>query len=211
MVVLKEFELSVNIESISVQTKVEHVDLWLAITKSCFKNDNFEVYAGKKVNKKLCTQFRAKSKSNSQIYMVNFFSSGRVVINAKGFRKELLEIHIPKLEELYGTIFDIKGGTQLIQTTESEPDHSNNNQQDNIRNWQDTSNIRNETDTQNKNHQQYNTLEKNQTSDNNEHNEQQANNQLFSNDTCNLKYDYKTATENTENGLYEIPKNIKNV
>ena len=51
MVVLKEFELSVNIESISVQTKVEHVDLWLAITKSCFKNDNFEVYAGKKVNK----------------------------------------------------------------------------------------------------------------------------------------------------------------
>ena len=102
----------------------------------------------KKVNKKLCTQFRAKSKSNSQIYIVNFFSSGRVVINAKDFRKELLEIHIPKLEELYGTTFDIKGGTQLIQTTsESEPDHSNNNQQDNKRNWQDTNNIRNETDT----------------------------------------------------------------
>ena len=166
----------------------------------------------KKVNKKLCTQFRAKSKSNSQIYIVNFFSSGRVVINAKDFRKELLEIHIPKLEELYGTTFDIKGGTQLIQTTsESEPDHSNNNQQDNKRNWQDTNNIRNETDTQNKNHQQNNALEKNQTSDNNEHNEQQANNQLFSNDTCNLKHDYKTATENTDNGLYQTPKNIKNV
>ena len=28
MVVLKEFELLVNIESISFQTKVEHVDLW---------------------------------------------------------------------------------------------------------------------------------------------------------------------------------------
>ena len=79
----------------------------------------------KKVNKELCTQFRAKSKSNSQIYIVNFFSSGRVVINAKDFRKELLEIHIPKLEEFYGITFDIKGATQLIQTTSgSEPDHS---------------------------------------------------------------------------------------
>ena len=38
---------------------------------------------------------------------------------------------IPMLEELYGTTFDIKGAKQLIQTTsESEPDHSNN--QDNI-------------------------------------------------------------------------------
>ena len=48
MVVLKEFELSVNIESISFQTKVEHVDLWLAITEYCFRNDNFGVYAEKK-------------------------------------------------------------------------------------------------------------------------------------------------------------------
>ena len=204
MVVLKEVELSVNIESISFQTKVEHVDLWLAITKSYFKNDNFEVYAEKKVNKELCTQFRAKSKSNLQIYIVNFFSSGRVVINAKDFRKELLEIHIPKLEELYGITFDIKVATQLIQTTsESEPDHPNNNQQS-------TNNIRNGKDTQNKNHQQSNTLNT-QTSGNNKHNEQQAKNQLFSNDTCNSNDDNKTATENTDNGLYEIPTNIKNV
>ena len=53
MVVLKEFELSVNIESISFQTKVEHVDLRLAITKSYFKHDKSEVYAGKKVIKEL--------------------------------------------------------------------------------------------------------------------------------------------------------------
>ena len=33
---------------ISFQTKVEYVDLWLAITKSYFKNENFEVYAEKK-------------------------------------------------------------------------------------------------------------------------------------------------------------------
>ena len=204
MIVLEEFELSVNIDSISLQTKVEHADLSLAITKSYFKNDNFEVYAEKKVKKELCTQFRAKSKSNSQIYVVNFISSGRVVINAKDFRKELLEIHIPKLEELYGITFDIKGATQLIQTTSgSEPDHSN-NQQDNIRNGQDTSNIRNRKDTRNKNHQQNNTLGKYPTSDN----EQQAKNQLFSNDTCNSNDDNKAATENTDN---EIPTNIKDV
>ena len=160
----------------------------------------------------MCTQFRSKSKSSLQIYVVNFSSSERVVINAKDFRKELLEIHIPKLEKLYGITFDIKGATELIETTsESEPDHPNNNQQDNIRNGQDTSNIRNGKDTQNKNHQQNNTLEKNQTSDNNEHNEQQEKNQLFSNDTCNSNDDNKTATENTDNGLYEIPTNIKNV
>ena len=91
-----------------------------------------------------------------QIYIVNFFSSGRVVINAKDFRKELLEIHIPKLEELYGITFDIKGATQLMQTTsESEPDDSSNNHQDG--NGKDTNNIRNGKDTQNKNRQQNNT------------------------------------------------------
>ena len=61
--------------------------------------------------------------------MINFFNLGRVVINAKDFRKELLEINIPKLEELYGIAFVIKGAAHLTQTTsESEPDHSNNNQ-----------------------------------------------------------------------------------
>ena len=109
MVVSKEFELSVNIESVSFQSKVEHIDLWLTITKSYFKNNkNFEVYAEKKVTKELYTQFRAESKSNSEIYMVNFFSSGRVTINAKDFRKELLEIHVSKLEELCDITFDIK-------------------------------------------------------------------------------------------------------
>ena len=202
MVVLKEFELSVNIDSISFQTKVEHVELRLVITKSYFKNDDFEVYAEKKVNKELGTQFRTKRKSNSQIYIVNFFSSERVVINAKDFRKKLLEIHILKLEELYDIIFDIKGETQLIQTTlESEPDYPNKNQQDNIRNGLDINNIRNGKDPQNKSYQQNNTLEKNQASDNNEHNEQQAKNKLFSSDTCNSNDVNKAATENTDNGL----------
>ena len=89
---------------------------------------------------------------------------------------------------------------QLIQTTsESEPDHPNNNQQDNIWNGQDTNNIRNGKDTQNRNHQQKNiaTLEKkNQTSDNKKHNEQQAKNQLLTNNTCNPNDDNKRATEN---------------
>ena len=29
-------------------SKVEHIDLWLAITESYFKNDNLEVYTEKK-------------------------------------------------------------------------------------------------------------------------------------------------------------------
>ena len=87
--------------------------------------------------------------------MINFLSLGRVVINAKDFWKELLEINIPKLEELYGIAFVIKGAAHLTQTTsESEPDHSNNNQQDNIINGQVTNNIRSGKDTQSKNHQQ---------------------------------------------------------
>ena len=132
MVLLKQFEFSINAESIFFKTKVEHLDLWLAISKSHFKNNSFEVYAETKVNKELFSQFRPRSKANSQIYMVN--SWGRVVINATDFRKELLEIHIAQLEELYDITFDIKGATQLIQTIlESEPDHPNNNQQDNIR------------------------------------------------------------------------------
>ena len=65
----------------------------------------------------------------------------------------------------------------------------------------DTNNIRNGKGTQNKNHQRNNTFEKNQTSDNTKHNKQQAKNQLFSNGTCNLNDDNKTATENTDNGL----------
>ena len=129
------------------------------------------------------------------MYIVNFFSSERIVINAKDFRKKLLEIHIPKLEELYDIIFDIKGETQLIQTTsESESDYPNKNQQDNIRNGLDINNIRNGKDPQSKSHQQNNTPKRNQASDNNEHNEQQVKNKLFSNDTCNSNDDNKTAT-----------------
>ena len=36
-------------------------------------------------------------------------------------------------------------------------------------------------------------------------------NQLFSNDTCNLNDDNKSAKENTDNRLYETPTIIKNV
>ena len=36
-------------------------------------------------------------------------------------------------------------------------------------------------------------------------------NQLFSNDTCNLNDDNKSAKENTDNRLYETATNIKNV
>ena len=46
-----------------------------------------------------------KSKSNPEIYILDFLTPGRVVINAKDFRKELLQIDILKLEELSGIVF----------------------------------------------------------------------------------------------------------
>ena len=141
----------------------------------------------------MCAQFITKSKFNLQIYIIKFSASGRIIINA-----------IPKIEELYGITFDIKGATQLIQTTsECECDH--------IWNRKNINNIWNGRDTQNRNHQQNNTLGKNQTSDNNKHNEQQPKNQLFSDDTYNLNNGNKTRTENTDNRLYQIPTNIKDV
>ena len=46
-----------------------------------------------------------KSKSNPEIYILDFLTPGRVVINAKDVRKELLQIDILKLEELSGIVF----------------------------------------------------------------------------------------------------------
>lgn len=74
-------------------------------TKSYFKNNYFNVYKKKKLKKELSIQFMGKSKSNPEIYILNFLTPGRVVINAKDFRKELLQIDILKLEELSGIVF----------------------------------------------------------------------------------------------------------
>lgn len=74
-------------------------------TKSYFKNNYFNVYKKKKLKKELSIQFMGKSKSNPEIYILDFLTPGRVVINAKDFRKELLQIDILKLEELSGIVF----------------------------------------------------------------------------------------------------------
>ena len=39
-----------QIGSISLEKKVEHKALWLVITKSYFKNNNFKNYTEKKIN-----------------------------------------------------------------------------------------------------------------------------------------------------------------
>ena len=51
MVVLKLYELSVNQESISFQTKSELINLWLSTTRFYLQNNGFEVTGIKLLNK----------------------------------------------------------------------------------------------------------------------------------------------------------------
>ena len=112
MVILKEFELSVNIESISFQTKVIFIKDWYEITKTYFKDNGFEILVEKLVNRDLCMQFKVKQLNGCEVYVFNFFTtSGRVVINTKDCKERLLENRIPALEQLFGIIFFVKGET----------------------------------------------------------------------------------------------------
>ena len=101
------------------------MELWLAITKSYFKNNNFEVFGEKPLNKEVGTQFRANNNSSSQLYIFNFYKSGRIVINTKDSREKFLQTHIPSLEELYGVSFTIK---VQINNQKKQIDNQINNQ-----------------------------------------------------------------------------------
>ena len=110
MVLLKAHELAVNKESIFFQTIKKLVDLWLSITRSYFKNNGFDVTDIKLINKDTCKQFRANQRNGSENYVLNFYSTGRILINSKCL-EELLESRIPGLENLYEITFKIKGAT----------------------------------------------------------------------------------------------------
>lgn len=94
--ILKEYELSVNLESISFQIRKENVDSWYEKTRIYFESKKFTIYEERKVNRDLCNQFKAKYENNgcTEYYVVNFFNSGRVLINTKNNRKEFLEKRI---------------------------------------------------------------------------------------------------------------------
>ena len=110
MVLLKLYELSVNQESILYQTKKESLNLWLSITRSYLKNNGFDISDIKLLNNETCQQFKALQEQidEGESYVLNFYTTGRIVINTKLHRNEILEKRIPELEKLYGVQFKIK-------------------------------------------------------------------------------------------------------
>ena len=107
MVLLKIHKLAVNKKSISFQIDKKLVDLWLSITRSYFKNNGFDVTDIKLINKDTCKHFGANQRNSNENYVLNFYSTGRIVINSKCL-EELFEFRIPGLENFYENIFKIK-------------------------------------------------------------------------------------------------------
>ena len=107
MVALKDYQLSVNVESISFQIKKENVEMWYNLTRNYFENQNFTIFQERKLNRDLCSQSRVKQDISSEYSVINFQVSDRTLINTKN----LLEIakKIPDVERVYGIIFQIKG------------------------------------------------------------------------------------------------------
>ena len=107
MVALKDYQLSVNVESISFQIKKENVEMWYNLTRNYFENQNFTIFEERKVNRDLCSQSRVKQDISSEYSVINFQVSDRTLINTKN----LLEIakKVPYVERVYGITFQIKG------------------------------------------------------------------------------------------------------
>ena len=112
MVLLKVHKLAVNKESISFQTDRKLVDLWLSITKSYFKNNGFDVTDIKLISKDIYQQFKANQKNGIENSILNFYSTGKIVINSKCL-EELLVSRISGLENLYEITFKIKGANSI--------------------------------------------------------------------------------------------------
>ena len=61
MVALKDYQLSVNLETISFQINKKNVNAWYKLTRNYFENQNFTIFEKKKVNRDL---FIGNSKSS---------------------------------------------------------------------------------------------------------------------------------------------------
>ena len=135
MVLLKVHKLAVNKESISFQTDIILVDLWLSITRMYFKNNKFYVTDIKLINENKCKQSMANQRNCNEIYVLSFYLTGRIVINSKCL-EELLESTIPSLENLYKITYQIKEATFIKSkhtstTTAGESTTKDSNDQDN--------------------------------------------------------------------------------
>ena len=99
MIALKDYQLSVNLESISFQIKKENVDGWYKLTRNYFENQNFTIFVERKVNEDLCNQFKVKQDVSSEYYVINLYASGRTLINTKNHCKEIFEKRVSDLEK----------------------------------------------------------------------------------------------------------------
>ena len=94
-----ERSLSVNLESISFQIKMEDVVRWYKITRNYFENKNFTIFEERKINRYLSCQFKVKQERSSE------YVSCRTLINTE---KSSQRAKVPDLERLYGIIFQVK-------------------------------------------------------------------------------------------------------
>ena len=78
----------------------------------------------KLINKDTCQQFRANQRDGSENYVLNFYSTEKIVINSKCL-KELLESRISSLENLYKITFKIKGAKSIKGKDTSTKDSNN--------------------------------------------------------------------------------------
>ena len=113
MVILKEFELNINQDSISFHSNRELVSVWYDKAKSYFRELQFEIYDEKKLNRETCSQFKVKrddsnNKQQGEYYVLNFFCTGRTLVQTKHNQSLFLEKHIPALEKKYEVCFKIK-------------------------------------------------------------------------------------------------------
>ena len=106
LVVLKWYKLSVNQESILFHTKRELINSWLSTARYYLKSIIVEVTDIKLLNKDTYQQFKAhqeQDREESYALIFFFFSTERIVINAKMHRQKMLQTRIPALENLYKT------------------------------------------------------------------------------------------------------------
>ena len=89
----------------------------------------------KLINKNTCQQLTANQRNGKENYVLNFCSTGRIVINSKCL-EELLESRTPGPKNLYEITFKIKGAKSIkikdtSTTTVKESTTKDSNDEDN--------------------------------------------------------------------------------
>ena len=119
MVVLKLYELSVNQESISFQTKSELINLWLSTTRFYLQNNGFEVTGIKLLNKTRVNCYYSNnlsSQDGGENYVLNFLQQEGLRSTQKYTGKKCC-----KLEYRGKVKHELRVMSSDIQVTSSNP------------------------------------------------------------------------------------------